>query len=202
MWQNAQCHNCEGLEQYNCANIEEQRKLVYQSGKEKYLCTECLMNFPMLALEVISTGQPNADSQVLAVDVEKEPEVNENSLDMPAMNTETDIAETANFKCEECGIETVTKSQLEEHKILQHREAINYSCQKCEFSYNTKANLEEHTLNVHSLLKCRKCEFSSVNQQDIDVHEWTSHLKCNKCEEEFENQKNLDEHTQKHVQLL
>ena len=41
-----------------------------------------------------------------------------------------------------------------------------------------------------------------MNQQDIDVHEWTSHLKCNKCEEEFDNQKNLDEHMQKHVQLI
>ena len=184
----AQCRNCEGYEHYNCANIDEQRKIVYQSGEEKYLCTECLVNFPMLALEVLSTGDTSGDDQALEVSVGKEPEVHTGSLDISVVSTETGTEKTS-FQCEKCGVETVTKSQLELHDRLQHIEVINYCCQKCDYSCNKKTNLDEHVLSIHSPLKYRKCDFASEKQQDIDVHEWTSHFKCNKCDIEFEMRK-------------
>jgi len=226
-----QCGNCEAYEHFNCANIDEQRKHVYQSGDKKYLCTECLVNFPMLALEVLSTDENMANKQLVAVDVH--PDISLDIMNVPTQVEEGGIAKETKFHCDKCEVDTETKSQLETHVRLQHVEVIQYICQKCEFSYNMKDELEEHVKSNHKLVKCRKCEFTSESQQDVDVHEWTAHtdnkqkcqkcdyetensedlrahseihkkvtLKCNKCEDEFENQKDLEEHIQKHVQVL
>ena len=175
-----QCRNCEAYEHFNCANIDEQRKLVYQNGHQKYLCTECLLNFPMLALEVFSAEDNLGGKQLIAVEVLTESEPNPMSLDIVNVPTD-DITKSTSFHCDKCEVKTGTKSQLETHVRLQHDETIKYICQKCEFSCIMKSKLEEHIKSKHQLLKCQKCEFTSEDQQAIDVHEWTAHADKQNC---------------------
>ena len=200
-----QCGNCESYEHFNCANIDEQRKIVYQSGDKKYLCTECLLNFPMLALEVYSTEENMADKQIVAVDVHTESDPNPislNTVNVPIEAEKGNLEKSSSFHCDQCEVETRTKSQLETHVRLQHVEVIKYICQKCEFSCNIKDKLEEHVKNHHPFFKCRKCEFTSESQQSIDVHEWTAHTdekqRCLKCDYETEKIQDLKAHSEMH----
>ena len=106
-----QCRNCEGFEHFNCANIDEKRKLVYQSGEQNYLCTECLLNFPMLALQVTSPCESSEDGQLIAVDVGMVQDPTETRIDM-IHATMTPVPESSG----ECDVEAGREPELEKHK--------------------------------------------------------------------------------------
>ena len=85
-----ECSNCEGYEHFNCANIDAQRKAIYQTGSQKYICTECLTNYPILALQITSKEAITDET------VAKEPETNDNSIQPVEHQVEISVPVEAN----------------------------------------------------------------------------------------------------------
>ena len=175
------CRNCEGYEHFNCANIQEnQRKRICLNGSKEYLCTECLIKYPILALESVDIVP--ADNIVATV---QEASGEENTEEHNGISS-VSIGEESQkrIQCQKCKLIVNTTNQLETHNRLQHTEVVNYDCEKCEFKSSTKSQLEEHQKNIHTV-------------EQIEVHE-SRELVCSKCKETLETQEKLEEHIAKH----
>ena len=102
--------------------------------------------------------------------------------------TETeDIKENGeNLTCRKCSFIPTTKSNLVEHKRVDHSEQV-YSCSECSFNGNSLYHLKRHIDSYHEGVKysCNICEYSARRPDKLKYHIQSKHegifYPCNQC---------------------
>ena len=143
------CWNCGKFEHFKCAKVDPQSKLSYQNGWLTYLCSECLLKNPEIALA--QTNLPSISQTESAIACESivrstASEVATDIVEQVVDEVDSSIQRSENaivekfFKCNDCGINAISEKQLETHKRIKHGEVANFEYDDCQFLCNDKNN--------------------------------------------------------------
>ena len=110
------------------------------------------------------------------------------------------------FECHICRHKTVTKSDLDKHFSVVHKENRKLKCSLCSFACKEKIHLSEHISTVHEdrdeikrQFECSICDFKAVRKRNLQahigrVHENGRKYLCTKCNEGFNGKNQLTNH--------
>ena len=103
------------------------------------------------------------------------------------------------YKCNICGIQTLSKGNLAQHKRALH-ERVKYPCSQCGNQFTSKGTLDEHIRAVHEGVKypCSQCgnqmtTRGALNKHIRAVHEGVKYP-CSQCGNQLTTKGALDEH--------
>ena len=115
------------------------------------------------------------------------------------------ISNKAASSCESCGKQFQTKSLLNKHIKLAHKNFIK--CKKCTRVFSDNEQLQIHHQESHKDEKCSYCEksFQSLNAPSRWRHISLTHrnyVQCNKCPRIYSSAEKLLVHQQSHKDEL
>ena len=204
------CFQCDKVEHFDCVNANAFMIESIQKGYTHYYCTDCLMNNPVLGLEVtmdtaISGDVENGDQTSI--------ELENDSEDTTTVNESTEVVkdiiieqitrieeQKEKVKCKECSYDTNVEKQMETHRRIKHIDIIKFACTKCDYNSSTKSNLEEHArTHQKEVDACEECEFVPQNEDQLKEHKEMHHIRvpyfnCGKCQFHTDSRTSLESH--------
>ena len=205
------CYQCDKVEHYDCVNANAFVIESIQNGFAKYYCTECLMNNPVLGLEVLIENENSAED-IAGIPMDTDlTELLENVEETSAAVIVGDIIEERIIeigesiqqkeiiKCNDCDFKTKVEKQMNTHKRIKHIDVIRFSCDNCDYNSRTKESLEEHLTSHKKKYKCEECIFDTEIEGKLKEHQDTKHkksnsIRCEKCNFTTELITELDNH--------
>ena len=187
------CFQCDKVEHYDCVNANAFVIESIQKGYSRYYCTDCLMDNPVLGLEVTmdTTNVDNGDINSIEIgnDSEETTPVNDSVEVVNDIINEqiSAIEEKKVVKCKDCSFESNLEKQMETHRRIKHIDVIRFACAKCDYNSSTKSNLEEHVKTHQKKVDaCEECEFVPLNEDQMKEHKEMHHrsvpyFNCGEC---------------------
>ena len=109
------------------------------------------------------------------------------------------------FRCEKCGNDYSTASNLKQH-MMTHTGERPFECEQCDKRFSTRGNLKIHVQRRHKGARpfsCNQCDTtfavrSSLDQHLLECHSKDLVYKCHECELRFYDQGGLRRHEASH----
>ena len=110
------------------------------------------------------------------------------------------MIEEIRYKCEQCGLNCLSKDQLNSHTDVVHIGLQEFKCNQCNFKSGYRSILKAHVEREHQNKRkiCQICPWQGYN---ILQHERIIHLpqkdktqKCDSCNNEYAKKRNLQIH--------
>ncbi|XP_013196652.2 gastrula zinc finger protein XlCGF26.1-like [Amyelois transitella] len=112
------------------------------------------------------------------------------------------------LKCEHCGKEFKSRSNLLQHKLVHTERTRQFSCHVCGKMFFTKGTLSTHMM-THEDTKPFKCEFCPMAfrargnlQSHISLHSGAKPFVCEQCGKSFRVKRHLKSHSIVHTDLM
>ncbi|CAG9133650.1 unnamed protein product [Plutella xylostella] len=114
----------------------------------------------------------------------------------------------AELKCDECGREYKSRSNLQAHKLVHTERKREFSCHVCGKMFYTKGALSTH-MSTHEDLKPYKCAFCPMAfrargnlTSHISLHTGAKPFVCEQCGKSFRVKRHLKSHSIVHTDLM